>query len=306
MRFPSVQGHRRGFTLIELLVVITIIGILMSLLLPAVNQIREAGRRTQCMNHLKQIGLALENYSTQFNNAIMLGNPGARQPGLHTHLLPYIEMEPLFQELQLLGINENANVTPQHVQFLEIALYLCPSYPYDTAPRAPPADYQRGAQTHYLGVNGAIMPDNMPREVSTSFGDLPNNGFFSFEHQLYLAHVRDGLSNSMAMGEFVHRDHTQGQYVEPPGSVRAWWRGANDGKASYSMKAVVHPVNSRVERIRDSIPYNFLPFGSYHPGGSNFLMGDKRVVFLNEGIEIDILRAMSTIDGGEVFQMPSL
>jgi prepilin-type N-terminal cleavage/methylation domain-containing protein len=303
MRTRGFIRRARGFTLIELLVVITIIGVLIGLLLPAVNQVRESGRRTQCMNNLKQMGLAIENYTAANAECLPIGNPGEGKHALFTTLLPYIEQQPVFDAIKVAGTG--AGSTPAKIQTTEIPVYLCPSYPYETVPQSPPFDYQKGAQTHYQGVSGAIVEGQMPDEYTEgNFGDIPNNGFFAFEKQLRTAHVRDGMSNTLVMGEWVHRDYSKGDYVKPPGNVRAWWRGDNGQGGSYAIKAMVHPVQSKIERVKDGVDYAHLPYGSHHVGGALFVVGDKRVTFLTEGIDMEILRSIATAAGMEAVQVP--
>ncbi len=308
---PEGRPRRIGFTLIELLVVITIIGILMSLLLPAVNSIRETARRTQCMNNLKQLGLAVENYSTTFSEFIPIGAVGHERHGLFTTMLPYIEQTAVFDQIREFGINRSTFQMPEAIRFHLIDVYLCPSWPHENAPRNTTIDLQTGALTHYQGVSGTPMP-NVPvtRSASsgTGHGDIPHNGFFDWGRQIRIASVLDGMSNSLLMGEWVQRDFSGGTYVEPPGNVRAWWRGGTrtgQAKGSYASKVLAHTINSRAERTGDHVPFNHLPFGSHHPGGALFLMGDKRVIMLTEATEIDILRALATVNAGDLAVIPN-
>lgn len=308
MRLVHRKRRAVGFTLIELLVVITIIGILIGLLLPAVNQVRETARRAECMNNLRNIGLAIENYSTTHDEAIPYGVVANSRHGLFTTILPYIEQQAIYDDIKEFGINKPTTSMPERIRYHEIPLYLCPSYPGETAPRGMSLSHQNGAQTHYQGVGGAII-EGVPvvSTPSSGHGSMPHNGMFQWARQIRISSVRDGMSNTLVMGEFVQRDYTGGAYAGLPGNIRAWWRGANDEtslKGCYAFKVFVHPVNSKVERTKDKVPFNHLPFGSFHVGGAMFVMGDKRVVFLTEGTELDILRAMASIDGGETYTMP--
>ena len=84
-----------------------------------------------------------------------------------------------------------------------------------------------------------------------------------------------------------------------PGNVRAWIRGANDSTGSYAFKVVELPINSRIDRIAQGIPYNHLPMGSYHPNGANFLVADGSVRFISDTLELDVYRGLATCNEGE-------
>src|SRR5690606_36930300 len=96
---PMRTSRERGFTLVELLVVIAIIGILVALLLPAVQAARAAARRSQCANQMKQMGIALQNYAATYGGTFPFGTPGSGQPGLFGHLLPFMEEEAIYDEI---------------------------------------------------------------------------------------------------------------------------------------------------------------------------------------------------------------
>lgn len=288
---------RRGFTLIELLVVITIIGILIGLLLPAVQQIREGARRMTCTNHLKQLGLALHNYANSRNEVFPKGSRGRHRHGMFTMLLPYIEQEALFDQINL---NENTSNSPFRYTLIEV--YTCPSYPDEYIVRNDPSSFKNGALTHYQGVGGTLRPN--VDTVGSGFGEMPKNGIFGFEFAQRMAAVRDGLSNTFAIGEFVQRDYKGGGYTQPPGNVRGWIMGDNGNNASYAFKVLQHPINIRLDRAADGIPFNHLPMGSFHPGGANFVLGDGSVHFLSESTELEVARALASIDGEETFGLP--
>jgi len=292
---PGSSRPPRGFTLVELLVVIAIIGVLVALLLPAVQSAREAARRTQCTNNLKQIGLGVQNYAAGHNGEFPLGSPGSEQHGLFTYILPYIEQQQLFDRIKLTGApgNEPLRFTPVHV-------YACPAYPEQLVVEGdqyePP---QRGALTTYQAVAGAFNEPRQPR-VASAFGALPLNGPFIWgEEPRRLAQFTDGTSQTLIVGEFVHIDRLPGPYSTPPGNVRPWMGGANYEKGSYVFKVFEHPPNTSVDRIADGVPFNHLPHGSYHPGGTHFALGDGSVRFVVDGINFDAYQAMATIDGDE-------
>jgi prepilin-type N-terminal cleavage/methylation domain-containing protein len=288
-----------GFTLVELLVVIAIIGILIALLLPAVQAAREAARRTQCANNLKQMGLAIHNHMDEHNQVLPVGVRGPNLHGMFTYMLPYMEHRNVFDRIKL---DEPPSSSPE--LYTPIAEYLCPSYPGPTTIQGSPSSvsYFDGALTTYQGVGGVLREGV---EVETSvYGDLPMNGAFCWRKRRRIEDIRDGTSNTLIIGEFVQSDKT-GTYAGFPGNVRAWIRSNNgDAKGSYAFKVIEYPVNADVDRMADGIPFNHLPMGSYHPNGAEFLAGDGSVHFISENTDLELYRSLCTIDGGENAPMP--
>ena len=297
----------RGFTLVELLVVIAIIGILIALLLPAVQAAREAARRAQCSNNLKQMGLAIHNFMGEHDQALPMGTSYANnrvRHGLFTHMLPYMEEQALYDRLDLTQspwANSNPN---KQVFFTPLSVYICPSY---MGPNLIPGnnntgDIYTGAMITYQGVAGAVRPG---AQLDTSgHGNIPRNGPFGWKLKRRARDVLDGLSNTLFIGEFIHTDPA-GAYAPYPGNVRAWIRSNNGPSAgSYAFKVIEWPVNSKVQRSKDSIPFNYLPMGSDHPSGAQFLLGDGSVHFLSENIELELYKSLSTVDGGENAMLP--
>lgn len=294
---------RRGFTLIELLVVITIIAILIALLLPAVQSIRSAAARIQCSNNLKQVGLALHNYATGQLGRLPVGSPGHAKHGLFTVLLPYLEQQPVFD-----GVDLDGNTFNEQHRYTPIPVYVCPSYPHEVVTRNANNAHKNGAATTYQGVAGALR-EGEPK-TKCGHGDLPKNGMFGWAYSRKLTAVRDGLSNTFAVAEFVHKDSRPGwgqhSFADPPGNVRAWILGATftGQKGVYSCKAMEMPFNAQVDRVADGVPFNHLPFGSYHSGGGNFLFGDGSVHFLSDSIEFELYQNLATCNGGDLSTLP--
>ena len=119
-----VRPSRRAFTLVELLVVIAIIGILIALLLPAVQAARESARRSECTNHLKQLGLALHNYAGTYGEFLPPGSPDSLRHGLFTAMLPFLEHANIHDQIDLEGIPHD-----DPMRYTPIAEYTCPSFP---------------------------------------------------------------------------------------------------------------------------------------------------------------------------------
>jgi prepilin-type N-terminal cleavage/methylation domain-containing protein len=295
--------HRFAFTLVELLVVITIIGILIALLLPAVQAAREAARRMQCSNNLKQMGLAMHNYMAAQNGFFPPGSPAPRphNHGLFSYMLPFLELNNIYSQLKLGGETHiEAN------RFTPIATYVCPSYTYPTVIRIPDPDMD-GALTTYQGVGGAYYNASEGYDGSASVGEVPRNGIFMYIRCRAIAEVTDGTSNTLAMGEFVHHDKDGGPYSS---YVRAWILGANwpntAGKTdcgSYALKVLQYQLNSPLG-ISDGIPFNHLPMGSHHPGGADFLAADGSALFLTGQIQYSVYRELATCNRGGVVQLP--
>jgi len=130
---------------------------------------------------------------------------------------------------------------------------------------------------------------------------VPKNGMFGYEFARAISEIRDGTTNSLAVGEFVHIDKdTSSGYASPPGNVRAWVRGDNGSWGSYSFKAAEFPPNADIDRVGDGVPFNHLPMGSHHPGATLFVFGDGSVHPISDSIDFAVYQAMSTVNGGEV------
>jgi len=272
---------RSGFTLVELLVVIAIIGVLVALLLPAVQAAREAARRMQCQNHLRQFGLALHNY----HDAMGKFPPAAAWDG-NTNLttavncisafaiiMPYYEQQGL-QNLWDFKVNHNhANNLPAAGTTLKIMF--CPSRrsPMKNGNYAA-ADYALSAGTGY-----------------DQTADLEQHkGMFNTNSNIRMADVTDGTSNTFAIGEkFVDAKNR----AQTDGPAYRW--------GYHSTRNTVSPMNR----------YPLSPwgdadvtFGSQHPTGANFVFADGSVRFLPENINLQLYQWLSNKADGNVAQAP--
>lgn len=296
---PSSSAPR-GFTLVELLMMITIIGILIALLLPAVQAAREAARRIQCANNLKQFGLAIQNYHEANGLFPSMGKIRKYPPGeghsLHGIPLPYIEQLGLKDQMDLnLDIRTEPNFS---LGKTKLALFDCPSDDYETDQIFSAVDNQWPA-TNYVGVMGAGLNGEVVSLSDAVCSDYFTDGLFVPYKSRSMADVRDGTSSTLAMGEMYY-------------NKRSWIKGAyyNGSPSSQlcviSAKNVAFPINTPEELAcyhpctTRTCFFNELPMGSYHPGGAQFAFVDGSVHFLNDTINFATYQAMATIAGGEI------
>lgn len=303
----TLRKPRPGFTLIELLVVIAIIAILVALLLPAVQQAREAARRSTCKNNLKQIGVALHNYHDTF----FVFPPGwVKQDagddranwGWQAYILPMMEQGPLYDQLNLGSGNRLsvalANAVQRQAMQQPIDSYRCPS---DTGPkvndsassgggtadaRRIPLDAADAAQqmaaTNYLGTNGSVFP--MPLTGS--------NGGFSQNSRLKMRDITDGTSNFIIAGERSWTINLGGSRNPLCRGGSIFGLGANSTAATEAnnqgaaLATGAFPINSPIiAAASDECEYGY---SSRHRGGAQVLLGDGAVRFLSENIESGI------------------
>jgi len=283
----------RGFTLIELLVVIAIIAILIALLLPAVQQAREAARRTQCKNNLKQLGLALHNYHDVFNRF----PPGSFPPGeglsWHVALLPQLEQAALWGKFETGGHAlarwDSAAVNLPLCRDYRLAAYFCPS---GTKERAD--DTALNYTTHYYGIMGptGINPQSgvaYSENTSGAHGGFSREGMFYIYEARLMRDVLDGLSNTMVVGEnsWTNRKGNATRY-------RSWTRGGVVNDLMAPCKNVAQQINADFTAL-----FNDMSYGSNHTGGAQFLFGDGSVSFVSENVDYNLLLSTASVAGGE-------
>lgn len=329
MRILSpVRRRRRAFTLIELLVVIAIIAILIALLLPAVQQAREAARRTQCKNNLKQLGLALANYHDAYNQfpinyGIWSGNDprNGKSTSWLVQILPYVDQGPLFDQIDFnYGIANDPRIsagqTPNNRTIADTAIpvFICPS---DTHPGTMGGRANFGGRhgvNNYKGCAGAnwtwgtwqVKASTDPISGSDRWNhngghglDRGNGMFFRGNNWGYSTRIRDitdGTSNTFAIGEAV-----------PEWCTHTWWWWYNGSTATTAIPLNAPPQcsagNTGVKKIdlqkcAGDWPDNY-SFMSRHEGGAHFALADGSTRFISENIDLGVYRGLGTIDRGE-------
>jgi len=324
--------HRnRGFTLIELLVVIAIIALLVGLLLPAVQKVREAAARAKCQNNLKQIGLALHNYLAShgaFPTCSELPRGRTSQPwSAHVRLLPYLEQENLYRLIDFTNetVRHDYTTCPE-VARTRIPVYICPSEVNDRARVTP-------SITHYpvcYGFNEGTW------FVYDPVSDRQGDGAFAPNLWTRPSDYRDGMSNTLGMAEVKAYQPNMWDSLLPatlgvpppnqPADLAPYYGGTVDGNGhtewvegdvretgvtttfppntfvAYTANGITQDIDFTSSRDGESITaptYAAITSRSYHPGLVNVLLMDGSVRSIRDGIAPAIWRALGTRAGGE-------
>jgi prepilin-type N-terminal cleavage/methylation domain-containing protein len=322
-----------AFTLVELLVVIAIIGVLVALLLPAVQAAREAARRTQCVNNLKQIGLAVQNYHDAHKTVPVSARPvgltSAPRIAALTHLLPYFEQGNLRDQFDLTknwGHADNRTVVSSRLETL-----LCPSDPesesrLDGIPEATPWQPNVSAPTDYsptIWVDKRLATAGLVDVTNSDANGVPLDapGIMEYNNtQSSFKMVRDGLSNTILIAEsagrpFLYRKDTR--VSDDLNTARlnsgGWARPASDLNIDGSTTDGTQDVGScainctnGIDVVASGYPHPYYnTFGTgepyaFHPGIANHVFGDGSVRSISEEIDIREYARLVTRDGGEI------
>lgn len=323
LKWP-LTTRRRAFTLIELLVVIAIIAVLIALLLPAVQQAREAARRSQCKNNLKQLGLALYNYESTYT----CFPPGSynrfdRMPNWRAHLLPYLDQAPLYSKFDFNASFSGNNLTSTNVILanLSMPVYVCPSSSLKPT-TSDNSSFNNGNNTllhMYVGISGAT-PDPGGR---TTYGSASNYGGFYTNNGALLhnqitrqADLSDGTSNVMMIGEQSGRvglsdirsayyGGWSGSKFGPDGDpnvvpVTGTYPGGADSWST-GLTSIRYAINSKTAAGGSSYPWDpNTVLNSFHTGGVHVCMGDGSVRFLSDSTNFLTVQKLAVRDDGQV------
>jgi len=306
---------RQGFTLIELLVVIAIIAILVALLLPAVQQAREAARRSQCKNNFKQVSLAIHNYHDTHGVFPLSDHRGGSRTGCTwtsspenyrfswgVMILPYMDMGTLYNQFTFTA---NYQLTPNvvsqknlHTSGATVTTFLCPS-----DPQRDPRCARTGAINNQGGTtdpddlgrtNMASVADSQRWSCTTSgqgWGRLDGNGIMFNGSNTRMSDVVDGTSTTFLVGEITGGN--SGSFACQSWAVS---NHSDTGSGINGPDTVPGGVTDWVQTPRERT----MGFSSFHVGGCHFAMGDGSVHFLSQNINGDTLKALATRQGNEV------
>lgn len=301
---PTSFQYRKhvGITLIELLVVISIIGLVLGLLLPAVQAARETARRGACSNNLKQVGIAL----LQFHDAFRRFPPGAelhdseRWAGIswRVSILPYLEQSAIYSKVHPTSDGGAADWGPNYIA---INTLLCPS-----GPRSPDNPLVL-KESHYMGIAGAGRASKRISLEQFSCGDVFIDGMLFPKSHVRISDIEDGTSHTLAVGERM--------YMLFDWMTGATWKGRPKTRICMGASAanIRYPINADVTRfgyyVSDpdapkgataSILQNDLFFGSFHGNGAQFCFADGSVHMLSDSVDFTAFEDLATIAGREV------
>jgi prepilin-type N-terminal cleavage/methylation domain-containing protein/prepilin-type processing-associated H-X9-DG protein len=334
----ALSRSRRGFTLIELLVVIAIIAILIGLLLPAVQKVREAAARMSCQSNMKQLAIACHNYHDQrgalppgaANDVTPWGNGGQGWgSSWKVYILPYIEQGAIHDKWQFNGNSGYTNANNGNLigNGVTIKPYRCPSSPA-------PDRFNRGGHNpsggimvdSYTGIQGSsVGAGAFSATCCNGSGNIGStNGCLYGNSKVALTAITDGTSNTILIGE--QSDHVRDANGQPvtsgytagfgsSSSLYGWpmgaahpvggdWTNGSDGR-SFNCTAIRWEINRRglgnnaANGTNNDVGQNF-PLSSGHSGGCNIVMADGSVRFLRDSTPLATLQALATRAGGEV------
>jgi len=309
MAFKPTTRLKNGFTLVELLVVIAIIGILIGMLLPAVQTVRESARRVTCVNHIRQFGLSMHNYES----AQMQLPSGWAEDGYTwgVEILPFIEQENLYNSIErgakwTSGVNELAAATV-------VPIARCPTSPLDdhydhngVSDRVP-ADYRASIGSNVRGDSGPNLTGSLSIRDSN-----PNGVFWGCSNTKFSA-ITDGLSNTV----FISESRTDPRFKKDGNSSDHWFigspnidgfecgdsaTGGGTGGGDYSevVGSGIVAMNARIFNPSLHGALIEISLGSYHVGGMNVVLGDGSTHFISEDVDTEAYQATFSRNGSEV------
>ncbi len=298
-----MKSRKSGFTLIELLVVIAIIAILIALLLPAVQQAREAARRTQCRNNLKQLGLALHNYHDihltfpsgwiAVDSGVSSAHEGISGASWGAMILPQIEQSNLWEQFDSnLSIADPAN---DEFRRHPLSVFRCPSDPQPDfweieEEGAPGTVLAELPIANYIGAFGTEELDGCENAPGTdpvnSSGQCIGDGALYHNSSTQIRDFTDGTSNTFMVGE--RRTN------EDLGWYSTWVGMVPEGEEAFQR------VLGAADHVPNDPAAHFDDFSSHHTGGTHFVFGDGSVNFVSGSIDLTLYQSLGTISGSEV------
>lgn len=326
--------RRRGFTLVELLVVIAIIAILVALLLPAVNSAREAARRMSCQNKIRNAALAILNYESA-RRVFPPGNLNHRQatkngPPWNLIILPFVEDQAVKEAFdRAVGSNPTGYDVYDSTRFgalnrAGVGLYLCPT-DSEVVDK-----FNKGfLASSYQAIAGSAYARQKPRyfvgTMSDFCGPVDFDGVLHQDGKVKVKHITDGLSKTAILGErwYQMRVWTAGAYWDrhPQGG---WATTTPEGPVASSCSTAMKSIDARYPpnanfnvvgyyRSHDNntdrptmpptgqktVPFNFVPFGSFHPGGVNLAYADASMHFVTDEVDGLVYMGLASRNGGE-------
>ena len=318
-----LKALRRAFTLIELLVVIAIIAILIALLLPAVQQAREAARRSQCQNNLKQMGLALHNYHETVGCFPMGAQAAGRRPNWRVAILPYLDQAGAYNLMNFdatlqngfmagngnTGAGSGYGVENAVLNKLLVEVYKCPSSTAKNfytgtspvsnngtaSPTTPPGGTETGMTMDYVGISGAYQAGNplysggSHCETGIDYSYWCWNGIMHWKGSSVIRDIKDGTSNTIILGEMSakidKKDYRSNYYGGWSSKNGNWGTGIN------TVRYTPNPATAPVGGTQTYTANNALT--SMHVGGVHVLLADGAVRFVSENIEMETLRRLA-------------
>ncbi len=308
---------RTAFTLVELLVMIAIIGILISMLLPVVQYVRETARRIQCANNVKQISLAMLNYESTHRNF----PPGYSHPAMTMwsgFILPHVEQGSLYDTVDIeaewranLGGSPNSDSLRKVIR-----VFRCPSANYPDSQFDPLIETVRAPASYLAVASGLIDRESgdLPWAGMDRYQNYPeSDGVFYLDSKTRLADIVDGSSNTFLVGEaLADQDLLGNDYSGNPQKVDHWYIGSGElpnyeelfaagmfsAECSECLGSTACPINA-IKDDSTSINDKELCYSSNHPGGINMGYSDGHVAFVHEAVDRTVWSATGSRNGGE-------